>query len=240
MNELRERYLDTVKKSLTNYFYYSPQSNNFNYEWLSGRYPRGIAQTMIGIWRLDNIRHCVESVLAEGVPGDLVETGVWRGGATIYMRAILAAWGITEREVFVCDSFAGLPKPYLHQDSGDTHWKFKDLRVSLEEVKDNFRKYNLLDDQVVFLKGWFKDTLPTAPIERIAVLRLDGDMYGSTMDALTNLYPKLSIGGYCILDDYGDIQGCKQAVDDYRRDNNITCKIIQIEGTNHGHVYWKK
>jgi O-methyltransferase len=242
MNELRERYLDTVKKSLTNYFYHSPESNNFNYEWLSGRYPRGIAQTMIGIWRLDNIRYCVESALASGVPGDLVETGVWRGGATIYMRALLAAWGVRDRKVFVCDSFEGLPRPgitgYL-QDIGDQHYRFKDLAIPIEEVKDNFRKYNLLDDQVVFLKGWFKDTLHNVP-GPIAVLRLDGDMYGSTMDALVNLYPKLSIGGYCILDDYGDIPGCKQAVDDYRKENHITCKIIQIEGTDHGHVYWRK
>jgi O-methyltransferase len=238
MNEISERYLDIVKKSLTNYFYHSPESNNFNYEWLSGRYPRGIAQTMIGIWRLDNIRDCVESVLNSGVPGDLVETGVWRGGATIYMKAILEVHK-SDRKVFVCDSFEGLPRPSLWQDRGDRHHKQKDLCVGLEIVKDNFRKYNLLDDRVVFLKGWFKDTLHNIP-GPIAVLRLDGDMYESTMDALTALYPKLSPGGYLILDDYGDIPGCKKAVDDYRRSEKINCKIVPIEGINHGHVYWRK
>jgi O-methyltransferase len=69
---------------------------------------------------------------------------------------------------------------------------------------------------------------------------LDGDMYGSTMDSLTHLYPKLSIGGYLILDDYGDIPGCKKAVDDYRLSENIACPIIPIKGINHGHVYWRK
>jgi O-methyltransferase len=238
MNEISERYLDIVKKSLTNYFYHSPVSTHFSYEWLSGRYPRGISQTMIGIWRLDNIRDCVEDVLSRGIPGDLVETGVWRGGATIYMKAILEVHG-SGRKVYVCDSFEGLPRPTAAQDAGDKHYRIKDLAVSLEEVKDNFRKYNLLDSNVVFLKGWFKDTLKDIP-SPIAVLRLDGDMYSSTMDALVNLYPKLSIGGYLILDDYGDIPGCKKAVDDYRLAENITCEILKITGTNHGHVYWRK
>jgi predicted O-methyltransferase YrrM len=76
------------------------------------------------------------------------------------------------------------------------------LAVSREDVERNFAKYGLLDDRVVFLQGWFKDTLPSAPIGKIALLRLDGDMYESTMDALQNLYPKLSPGGYCIIDDF--------------------------------------
>jgi hypothetical protein len=193
---------------------------------------------MIGIWRLDNIRDCIETCLNENIPGDLVETGVWRGGATIYMKAILEAHG-SDRKVFVCDSFQGLPRPHLLQDKGDKHYLIRDLRVSEEEVKDNFRKYNLLDERVIFLKGWFKDTLHKID-GPIAVLRLDGDMYGSTMDALTQLYPKLSPGGFLILDDYADIPGVFNAVNDYRNSNGITCPILKIKGINHGHVYWRK
>jgi O-methyltransferase len=89
--------------------------------------------------------------------------------------------------------------------------KARELAVSLEQVKANFDRYGLLDDQVRFLKGWFRDTLPVAPIERLAVLRLDGDMYESPMDTLVNLYPKLSEGGYVIVDDYGAIPACRQA-----------------------------
>jgi hypothetical protein len=138
------------------------------------------ADTMIGLKRLDNIQFCVENVLKDDIPGDLIETGAWRGGACIFMRAILAAHGITNRRVFVSDSFEGLPKPDANrypQDRGDKHFIERFLAVSQEEVEQNFRKYGLLDEQVVFLKGWFKDTLPSAPIEKLAVMRLDGDMY---------------------------------------------------------------
>jgi O-methyltransferase/demethyldecarbamoylnovobiocin O-methyltransferase/8-demethyl-8-(2,3-dimethoxy-alpha-L-rhamnosyl)tetracenomycin-C 4'-O-methyltransferase len=96
----------------------------------------------------------------------------------------------------------------------------------------------LLDDQVRFLKGWFKDTLPTAPIEKLSVLRLDGDLYESTMTALESLYPKLSIGGYAIIDDYApSVPCCVQAVDDFRARHNIT---EQMESTGEYGVCWKR
>lgn len=197
------------------------------------------ADTMIGLKRLDNLQHCVETALREQVPGDLIETGAWRGGACILMRAILAAHGVEDRRVFVADSFEGLPPPdavTYPADAGDRHHTHPYLAVSKEDVEGNFRKYGLLDDQVVFLKGWFKDTLPSAPIERLAVLRLDGDMYGSTIEALNVLYPKLSPGGFCIVDDYA-LAGCRQAIDDYRSNHGITTKIETVDWTG---VYWRK
>jgi O-methyltransferase len=162
------------------------------------------AHTMLGLKRLDNLQFCIEAVINDGIEGDLIETGVWRGGACIFMRGVLAAHDINDRRVFVADSFNGLPKPddRYPADKGDQHHKDRYLAVSKEEVENNFRKYGLLDGQVVFLKGWFKDSLPNAPIKRLSILRLDGDMYESTRDALTNLYPKLSVGGFCIVDDY--------------------------------------
>ena len=199
----------------------------------------GFADTMIGLRRLDNIQECVKSVLRDGVEGDLIETGVWRGGACIFMRAILAAYSDENRKVYVADSFEGLPKPDAKAnpaDAGDEHHTQKYLAVSQEEVENNFRRYGLLDDRVVFLKGWFKDTLPTAPIQKLSILRLDGDMYGSTMDALSNLYPKLSMGGYCIIDDYA-LAACKQAVNDYRTANNIISELRAVDWTG---MYWRK
>ena len=199
----------------------------------------GYADTMIGLKRLDNIQFCVETVIRDKVPGDLIETGVWRGGACIFMRAILAAHGVKDRKVYVADSFDGLPKPDAEVypvDRGDTHYLKRYLAVSQEEVAKNFQKYGLLDDQVVFLKGWFKDTLPTAPIKELAVARLDGDMYGSTMDALNHLYPKLSHGGFCIIDDYG-LRRCRQAVDDYRRAHDIREELQEIDWTGR---FWRK
>lgn len=198
------------------------------------------AQTMIGLKRLDNLQACVEGALQEGVPGDLIETGVWRGGATIFMRAILGAYGVKDRRVWVADSFEGLPPPDPEKVPEDEGYRFdtlEELAVSLEEVKSNFRHYGLLDEQVHFLKGWFQDTLPEAPIQRLAVLRLDGDMYQSTMDALVNLYPKLSPGGYCIVDDYGALPPCRQAVHDYREAHGIGEEIVPIDWSG---IFWRQ
>ena len=122
---------------------------------------------MIGMKRLDNLQHCVEDTLARQVPGDLIETGVWRGGASIFMRGILRAHGVSDRTVWVADSFQGLPPPNpdaYPADAGDPLHTFDYLAVSLEDVKSHFERYGLLDDQVRFLKGWFRDTLPAAPI----------------------------------------------------------------------------
>ena len=198
-----------------------------------------MAHSMIGRERMDNLRMAACNVIENNIPGDMVETGVWRGGACIYMRAILKSYADTIRKVYVCDSFAGLPKPddAYEADKGDTHHKIEFLAVSREQVAENFRVYDLLDDQVVFLEGWFKDTLPSAPIDAVSVLRLDGDMYESTMDALKALYPKVSPGGYVIVDDYHAVEGCRAAVHEYLAAEfpNETPEIQEIDGTG---VYW--
>ena len=94
----------------------------------------------------------------------------------------------------------------------------------------------MLDNRVKFLEGWFRDTLPTAPVEKLAVLRLDGDLYESTILALDSLYPKLSPGGFVIIDDY-ILEFCRKAVEDYRAKHGITDEMIQIDRTA---VFWKK
>jgi O-methyltransferase len=239
-------YLDLVKRALTNAIYrdrrYAPDGRLLEYEDElrdTGADWPAVAHTMIGMRRLDNLQHCVETALAERVPGDLIETGVWRGGATVLMRAVLAARGDTGRTVWVADSFEGLPPPDARYpaDAGDTHHAIDYLRVSEEDVRETFRRYGLLDAQVRFLKGWFRDTLPSAPIERLAVLRLDGDMYASTMDALDALYPRLSPGGFAIVDDYGAIPACRQATDDYRSRHGVSERLEAIDWTG---VYWRK
>jgi O-methyltransferase len=196
------------------------------------------AETMVGLRRLENIQSLIRTVIDEEVPGDWLEAGVWRGGASIFARAALEAYGDTERLVWVADSFAGLPKPSLEEDEGVTLWKHDYLAVPLEEVQRNFARYGLLDERVRFLPGWFKDTLPSAPIERLAILRLDGDMYESTVDAL-RLYDKLSPGGYLIVDDYGlpDCPGAKLAVDEFRAAHAITAPLVEIDW---GSVFWRK
>jgi len=103
-------------------------------------------------------------------------------------------------------------------------------------VQGNFKRYGFLDDRVRFLKGWFKDTLHTAPISRLALVRLDGDMYESTIQALDALYPKLSPGGYLIIDDYG-LPGCRAAVDDYRATHGIKEEVRIVDWTG---AYWRR
>ncbi|GEJ57946.1 TylF/MycF/NovP-related O-methyltransferase [Anaeromyxobacter diazotrophicus] len=244
LTAVRARYLDLMKRCILNLIYedddmlrkqsFSAAMRRDGQDWPA------VAHSMIGQRRMDNVQACVEDVIRRGVPGDLIETGVWRGGTTILMRSILEAYGVSDRRVWVADSFAGLPEPdaekYPH-DAGDTFHTYPELAISVEKVQENFARYGLLDDQVRFLEGWFKDTLPTAPIERIAVARLDGDMYESTMDALQALYPKLSIGGYLIVDDYGAVPGCKEAVDGYRRAHAITEPIERADWTG---VYWRR
>ncbi|GAA3518676.1 TylF/MycF family methyltransferase [Aeromicrobium panaciterrae] len=199
------------------------------------------AESMIGLKRMTNIQDCIAAVIADGVPGDLIETGVWRGGAVIFMKANLVAWGDTTRKVWVADSFEGLPPPDASRfpaDKGDELHTQTGLAVGLETVKNNFRRYDLLDDDVEFLVGWFKDTLPVAPLGDIAVMRLDGDMYESTIQAIEVLYPKLSPGGFCIIDDFGShATQAGQAVHDYRDKNGITEPIIQIDEFG---AFWRK
>ena len=198
------------------------------------------AETMVGDARLRNVAELCAAALRDGVPGDFIETGVWRGGVTILMRAVLAAAGDTDRAVWVADSFEGLPVPDGERYTADAHldWSgVKALKVGADAVRANFERYGLLDDQVRFLEGWFCDTLPDAPIEQLAVLRLDGDLYQSTMDALVSLEPKVSSGGYVIVDDYGGWESCRAAVEDYRSTKGITAPIAKVDWTG---VWWQK
>lgn len=198
------------------------------------------AETMIGTARLDNVTECCLRAVRDGVPGDFIETGVWRGGTTILMRGILAALGDEDRSVWVADSFEGLPVPDADRYPADAGLDWSDvgvLKVGADAVRANFARYDLLDDRVRFLEGWFRDTLPDAPIRALSVLRLDGDLYESTMDALVHLEPRVSPGGFVIVDDYGGWEPCRAAVDDYRADRGITAPIRTVDWTG---VWWRK
>lgn len=195
---------------------------------------------MVGEARLRNLHELCVEVIRSGVPGDFVEAGVWRGGACILMRAILSVYEAPQRRVFCCDSFAGLPRPNpidYPADKDDRHHQFSELAISLDEVKSNFSKYDLLDDTTVFVPGWFRDTLHTIDTKGIAILRLDGDMYESTIQTLDSLYHKVSPGGFIVVDDYGAVPACRQAVHDFLGTNKIDCKITPIDWTG---VWWRK
>lgn len=198
----------------------------------------GFPFTMVCEKRLRNVRTLTEAVIRDGVPGALVETGVWRGGCCIMMKAVNFAHG-ERRGVYVCDSFEGLPKVTEGVDSNLKLDENPMLTAPLEDVRNHFERFDLLDDEVHFIKGWFHDTMPVLAEndpQEIAVLRLDGDYYSSTMDVLQALYPKVRPGGYVIIDDYNAYEECKLAVTEYRVAHGIDAEIIDIDGIG---VYWQ-
>jgi O-methyltransferase len=211
-----------------------PELRKNGYDWPANAY------TMIGLNRLNNIEVCINKVINDNIEGDFMETGVWRGGAAIFMRAVLKDLNVVDRFVWAADSFEGLPEPnkqkYAADSKSNLHLQ-KFMCVTLDEVKENFRRFNLLDANVIFLKGFFSETLPTAPVKKLAILRLDGDMYESTIDSLQSLYYKVSSGGFIIVDDYNAFDFCKKAVDDFRRENKISTPIVQIDQEA---VFWRK
>jgi O-methyltransferase len=193
------------------------------------------AETMLGTRQLDQMQRCIDDVLRKSVPGDVLEAGVWRGGMTIFMRAVLKAYGSADRKVWVVDSFAGLPP--IDRDKETFDWQAGNMAVSLDQVQANFARYGLLDDQVLFLKGYFCDTLPDPRIGKLAILRVDADLYSSTVDVLRALYPALSVGGYAIFDDYQNLPDCRRAIDEFRQENGITDELRWIDERA---VYWQR
>jgi O-methyltransferase len=191
--------------------------------------------SMIGKYRIANIQLCLEAVQKENVPGDFVECGVWRGGASMFAKAVLNRLGDHSRTVWLCDSFEGMPVQRA-EDRIDPALGGR-IAVSLEQVRENFTRFGLLDDHVRFVKGWFSDSLASAPIEKISVLRLDGDYYSSTMDALTNLYDKVSPGGFIIVDDYYAFKSCEQAITDFCEQRKIKPDLVKIDDIG---VYFRK
>jgi hypothetical protein len=263
----RDLYLDLLKKCLVNSIYedtpapvfidgkftsqYSRERRSAGRDWPSK------AHTMIGLHRLNNLHSLARKVLEEGIEGDFLEAGVWRGGATIFMRGLLKAYAVKDRLVWVADSFCGFPpadkissRSYTSAElrtvitsieTGDPEWKaaLETLRAgtTLEDVKTNFERYGLLDEQVCFLAGFFSDTLPSAPIKKLAILRADGDLYDSTYQILDNLYPRVSPGGYLIIDDYHTLTECRQAVHDYL---SATRRNVQLKEIDADAVFWQK
>lgn len=196
------------------------------------------AFSMIGVKRMNNLHQMLDYVRENKIDGDLVETGVWKGGATIFMKIYCDMYGL-EKKIFVCDSFEGLPRPSgkFLSDVGDLHYTYDNLKVSLNNVMDNFRLFNCLDQNIVFIKGFFSNTLPNnKQINKLSLLRMDGDMYESTHDVFYSLYDKVSHDGVVIIDDYC-LKGCRDCVLDFRNERKINSELKTIDKCG---VYWIK
>jgi O-methyltransferase len=188
--------------------------------------------TMVGLNRLDDLQRCVEHVVRDGVDGDLIEAGTWRGGASLLMRATLDSLGARERTVVLADSFQGFPAA---DDQG--HLNATDfLAAPQAEVEAAFARFGL-EAGVRLVPGFFEQTLPTLAGGRWSVVRLDGDTYEATWLALESLYPALAAGGYLIVDDYRVVPECARAVDAFRERHGIREPLEDVDWTC---VRWRR
>ncbi len=200
-----------------------------------GRQVHPNAETMVGLRRLENIEQLIRDVCEKNVPGDYVEAGVWRGGASIYAAACLQAYSRTPRAQYLYDTFGGFATVENPDspDYGDEHWKQTMLQVSREAVRANFVKYGLLTDNVAFVEGDVRETAPRHPARPISVLRLDVDLYDPTMAALENFFPKISPGGFVIIDDWNyEVNGrrpAQDAVKDYLAERRRSVEFVPID-----------
>ena len=244
---LRALYLDLLERTVSNWIYGDPQNRLGSivpFDAQRREQGRDIpvhAHTMIGLKRLRHLRVMCEEAIKRNIPGDFVEAGVWRGGACILMAGVLQAWGDSSRRVVAADSFSGLPPPDdRFPKDGLTAFDFHlrpELAIDADQVRDNFDRYQLLSSQIAILEGFFRDTLPRYPYEKIAVLRMDGDLYSSTMDTLENLYDRVSDGGYVTSDDYGVVIDARRAVLDFRVSRRIRSEMYRVDGDG---AFWRK
>ncbi len=195
--------------------------------------------TMVGHKRLDFLEDAIRKIVQEGIDGDLLEAGVWRGGSAIFMKKMLDILG-EKRNLYCADSFEGMPKPKLEQDlysdKGDLS-SVKYYSVNVEKVRANFEQFNALDQSVHFIKGWFSKTLPKLPVSKLALLRVDCDLYESTMDVLKNLYDKVQDQGFVYIDDYYNWGSCRKAVEDFRETEGVKGALVRVDFDS---VYWRK
>lgn len=238
---LQERHLDILRDTLTGIIFRTTEKANIpqrgsavhykNFEMsdrMEGIDWPFVGITMAGVMRLDNIREALRDIEKKGIPGDFVECGVWRGGASIFAKSFFDLYKIRNRKVWVVDSFMGLPPARTGND--ENFWVELDyLKIAQETVEENFRAFGVLDSNVEFVKGYFVDSLPHIKVKQIAVLRMDGDMYESTMDQLFNLYDRVPIGGWVIIDDFKAVAACQKAIADFRNWHGLSEPIITID-----------
>ncbi|TKD53174.1 TylF/MycF/NovP-related O-methyltransferase [Sphingomonas baiyangensis] len=240
---LRTAYLDLLKRSITNYAYLGGEATfeDFrcvdHYDVDAGQWridPLSRPITLLRKGQLDLIEEAVLLMDELNVPGDFLEAGIWRGGAVLFMRALLEAYEIGGRRVFAADSFAGIPANTRATNDPVDRWS--DRWVASEaEVRANIARFGLLDERVVFVPGFFEQSLPAMGQQRFALIRLDSDSYDSVETSLEYLYPLVSKGGLVIIDDW-HLPGCRQAVEDYRARHGITDPIQEHDAN----AIWSK
>jgi O-methyltransferase len=200
--------------------------------------PAAHSGIMTNVEKRMNIYHLVSQVLAYGVEGDLVELGCHEGQTAALITKVMRDRG-SSKTLFVYDSFEGLPAPGANDG---TKYSGGSLMTTEEELRENFSRYGLPLPRIC--RGWFKDTLRTQLPERICFAHLDGDFYESILVSLEFVYPRLSPGAVCIIDDYcdrainpigwNDLPGVKKACDEFLADKPEKIEFLYSGGYSHG------
>jgi O-methyltransferase len=207
---------------------------------LSGMIDRVRPYSMVHTEELVRLAFAVEDVLRAGIPGQFVECGTWRGGASFLMAAILERRRADpRRRVWMFDSFEGLPQAADIDGASAKRWQqavdgpgyFDNCTASMEDVRRAASDLGV-SDRVEIGQGWFDRTLPATRerIGQIALLRLDGDWYESTKCCLEHLYDQVAPGGYIILDDYLTWDGCAIAVHEFLGSRKLPHRIVTPRG----------
>ncbi len=199
--------------------------------------------TMTSMERLFALRRSVEYIVKWSIPGDIVECGVWKGGSMMAVALTLIELGATDRKLYLFDTFEGMSSPTAvdRDSSGEAAVDLlqrADKKTSkvwgycpLDAVRRAMHDTGYDDDKVLFVKGKAEETIPNYAPKEIAILRLDTDWYESTYHELKHLYPRLSVGGVLIIDDYGHWEGAKRAVDEYIDQQNLRLLLHRIDYT---------
>lgn len=183
--------------------------------------------TMTSAERMYALSNAVRYVIESDVPGSFVECGVWRGGSSMLVARVLVELGVSDRPMYLYDTFAGMAEPSAEDGVGTWDRWAKDARddhnewcfAPLEEVQRAMASTGYPEDLVHYVAGKIEDTIPGEAPNEIALLRLDTDWYASTRHGLTHLYRRLAGRGILVIDDYGHWEGARRAVDEFFADH---------------------
>jgi O-methyltransferase len=183
--------------------------------------------------RIAGLCEAVKYILVNNIPGDIVECGVWKGGSMMAVARTLLQLKDNSRHLYLFDTFEGMTTPTnVDVDiMGMSPKQYPELQISIDYVRQSLSLVGYDDNKIHFVKGRVEETLPEQAPDIISLLRLDTDWYESTRHEMEHLFPRLSVGGVIIIDDYGHWQGARQAVDEYLKANKIKMLLNRIDYT---------
>lgn len=181
----------------------------------------------VGLRRLRSLRRLTQELNRRGIEGDIVECGTCEGGSGALL-AQTAREGHVQRRTWLLDSFEGMPPAGESDPKEAMEWTGL-TKGSISRVRDVLRRVRVPEEDVTIVPGWFSDTLPKLPAQRIALLHIDADWYDSVTEVLDSLFDRVVPGGYVVLDDYGYWEGCSRAWHDFETRRGLSLKLTHVD-----------